>query len=231
MSEPDRGIYDALNKGFALSTNGIMGWINANDTLYPKALFVVGSVFQAFPEVEWITGIPTIVDELGMVVEVRPAFRWSRNRVLAGANRHIQQESTFWRRSLWEKAGGKLSDAPRVANDFELWLRFFQHARLYTVRALIGAWRQHGDALSRADFCKYDRVMDEIIEEELAAGRGASWVRAFRRASHLAMGIPKVRVVWRDLVMKALYSMPGPDWAPVIEFHYGVGWTMKGRRS
>jgi len=58
ISEPDKGVYDALNKGFAMSTGEIMGWLNASDMLHTKGLFVVGSVFADLQEVEWITGRP-----------------------------------------------------------------------------------------------------------------------------------------------------------------------------
>jgi len=59
MSESDRGMYDAINKGFARSTGELMGWISATDLLHPGSLSVVGGVFRRFPKVEWITGRPT----------------------------------------------------------------------------------------------------------------------------------------------------------------------------
>ena len=96
MSEPDNGMYDALNRGFARSSGEIMGWISATDMLHTRSLFVVGSVFKALPQVEWITGRPTGFSEEGMAVAVsRSLKRWSRIRFLAGSNRYIQQESTI----------------------------------------------------------------------------------------------------------------------------------------
>ena len=59
VSEPDRGMYDALNKGFARTSGEIMGWLNASDQLQAGALRSVGGAFRAFPEVEWITGRPS----------------------------------------------------------------------------------------------------------------------------------------------------------------------------
>jgi glycosyltransferase involved in cell wall biosynthesis len=61
VSEPDHGMYDAINKGFTRTTGEVMGWLNASDALHVGALKVVGSVFATFPEVEWITGRPTIL--------------------------------------------------------------------------------------------------------------------------------------------------------------------------
>ena len=99
-AEPDRGMYDAINKGFARSSGELMGWISATDMLHAGSLFVVGSVFRTFPQVEWITGRPTGFSDDGMAAEILKLRRWSRWAFLAGANRYIQQESTFWRRTL-----------------------------------------------------------------------------------------------------------------------------------
>src|SRR5580700_12323084 len=60
FSEPDNGMYDAINKGFARTSGEIMGWISATDQLHLGGLSVVGSVFRDLPEVEWITGLPSV---------------------------------------------------------------------------------------------------------------------------------------------------------------------------
>jgi glycosyltransferase involved in cell wall biosynthesis len=115
VSRRDKGVYDALSTGFSHSTGDIMGWLNASDLLHTNGLFVVGSVFASLRAVEWLTGRPTRFNPHGMTVDIRTLPSWSRYRFLAGANKHIQQESTFWRRSLWEKAGGELNAAYRDA--------------------------------------------------------------------------------------------------------------------
>src|SRR5579864_1442509 len=129
VSEPDRGHYDAINKGFSKSTGEVMGWLNSNDIHFPWTLSVVSEIFSAFPSIEWATtSFPLVVDQRDRVVSAhrfygfgRKAF-WRGQNMPIGAWRHnhwIQQEGTFWRRSLWERAGAKLE--PVVACDFELW--------------------------------------------------------------------------------------------------------------
>src|SRR5258705_9612588 len=151
-SEPDNGMYDALNRGFARSSGEIMGWISATDLLHTRSLFVVGSVFKTLPEVEWISARPTGFSDEGMAVAGnRSLKRWARFCFLAGSNRYIQQESTYWRRKLWERAGSYVDATRREGNEFELWVRFFCYGRLYPVDALIGSFRVHPDSCSLED--------------------------------------------------------------------------------
>ncbi len=159
VSEEDKGHYDALQKGLSQATGDIMGWLNSDDLHHHKALFTIAEIFQQFEEVQWVTGYPTWYSEDGkplMEMPVKqtvkntgmnnPFFymkwaRWSKYRYFNGDFLAIQQESTFWRKSLWDKAGGYLDTSYKVAFDMELWSRFFRHAELYTTCALIAGFR------------------------------------------------------------------------------------------
>ena len=216
VSESDRGMYDAINKGFARSSGELMGWISATDLLHAGSLFVVGGVFRQFPDVEWITGRPTGFNDDGMAVEVLKLRQWSRIPFLAGANRYIQQESTFWRRSLWDRAGGRVDDSRRSASDFELWVRFFRYAKLYPVDALIGGFRSHPDSLGLQNLEECHRIQEEIIASELALMPGVGALKFFRTLSTRALKNPLLAKPWTKLVIGALMKWPGRGRAPVI---------------
>jgi glycosyltransferase involved in cell wall biosynthesis len=220
ISEPDNGMYDAINKGFARTNGEIMGWISATDMLQLGGLSVAASVFRDLPAVEWITGRPTILSEEGMTVMILALTRWSQYRFLAGANRTIQQESTFWRRSLWEKAGGRVDASRRNAADFELWVRFFRHAEIYPVDALIGGFRIHDDSLGLQNLEACYRIHDEYVEAELDQVRWGKWLRFSRRIGRAVKPIPIVRGIWRLLLTDPLYHRPGADWPPIIEYQW-----------
>ena len=226
VRQSNRGLYAALSAGFARSTGEVMGWLNASDMLHLNGLMVVGSVFGAFQQVEWITGRPTKFSPAGMTVNIWPVPRWSRMRFLAGADKYIQQESTYWRRSLWEKAGGALSTEYRAEGDFELWVRFFRHAPLYSVDAFIGGYRAHEGALSSSNMEKYDRTCEEIAGRELAVLRGGYGAKLFRGVTRAVKRIPKVRGMWQRVAVRALYRTPGRDWPPVIRHGWDT-WQMQ----
>ncbi len=151
VSEPDHGMYDAINKGFARATGEIMAWLNADDLYAPWALRLVGDVFRTLPHVEWVSSCnPMVWDRDGLCLHCNLRGGFDRSMILRGGylsgapwytEDSIQQESTFWRRSLWERAGGRVDAALSAAGDFELWLRFARHAELFGVDAPLGGFR------------------------------------------------------------------------------------------
>ena len=168
VSEPDRGHADALNKGFARTNGAVMGWLNADDLLHRGSLRLLGRLFARFPEMEWLTGQASHMDEGGSVLAVGPAREWSRLAFLSGEYRWIQQESTYWRRSLWDRAGGRLSESVGLACDFELWVRFFRHARLHSTEGLIGAFRYHPTQATATRLADYEQQAHQVRMDELA---------------------------------------------------------------
>ena len=171
VSEKDAGHFDALNKGFARTTGEVMAWLNSDDKYTPWAFDVVGEIFAQFPRVQWLTTLfPILWDARGRATHCRQVEGYSREGFLRGENfprpgslnnGWIQQESTFWRRSLWEKAGGRVDDSLRVAGDFELWARFFEHADLYGVTTPIGGFRIHGEQFTQKQI---DRINEVCLE-------------------------------------------------------------------
>ncbi|MDL1902924.1 glycosyltransferase [Anaerolineae bacterium CFX9] len=148
VSEPDAGQSDALNKGFQRSTGEIMTWLNSDDILLPGALQTVGEIFAAFPQVEWLTGLGAnidVEDHLRLFPLKTGRFRrliqqgWYHGRALG----FIRQEGTFWRRSLWERAGGQIDTHLHWTMDYALWRKMAQHADLYTVDRVLAAYRSH----------------------------------------------------------------------------------------
>ena len=59
-SHPDEGPYAAINEGFLRSKGQVMGWVNSDDLYLPWTLRVVEEIFEAFPSIEWLMGLPGV---------------------------------------------------------------------------------------------------------------------------------------------------------------------------
>ena len=164
ISEPDKGMYYAIQKGFDRCTGDIMAWLNSDDKYFPGALKLVSEIFSDLGDVNWIQGWPTYLNKDGLCVKISENQKWSKSRFLIGDYRWIQQESVFWRRSLWEQAGAKIACAYKYAGDFELWYRFFSHSELYNVSAPLSGFRLHGTQLSIINKDIYENEALEILK-------------------------------------------------------------------
>lgn len=141
-SRTDSGQSQAINLGFAKTTGEIMAWLNSDDMLLPGALACVAEYFNRHPEVDVVYGHRILIDENDQEIG-----RWMMpahdNEVLSWAD-YIPQETMFWRRRIWEKAGGKIDESFRFAMDWNLLLRFRDTgARFARLPRFIGGFRIH----------------------------------------------------------------------------------------
>jgi|GEM_PF-366525 len=195
VSESDSGQYDAINKGFKRTTGEIMAWLNADDKYTPWTISVVADIFRTFPQVEWLTTLfPLIWDEGGRVVRCGHHAGFSRQSFFRGANLRgakwyargwIQQESTFWRRSLWERAGAHADASLRFAGDFDLWARFWRHADLYAVSCPLGGFRIHGKQKTAHDMSDYLAEAERVLRQYGGRpyGKAETILRRYARAA------------------------------------------------
>jgi GT2 family glycosyltransferase len=142
VSEKDGGQSHAINLGFGKTAGEIMAWLNSDDLLLPGALAYVGEYFALHPEVDVIYGNRILIDE-----EDREIGRWvlpnHDDKVLSWAD-FIPQETLFWRRSIWEEAGGQIDENFKFAMDWDLLLRFRKAgARMVRLPRFLGAFRIH----------------------------------------------------------------------------------------
>lgn len=159
-SRPDHGQSHALNLGFKHSTGEIMGYLNSDDLLMGGCLQYVAHYFTSHPEVDVVYGHRVIINE-----DDQEVGRWilspHHSRALTYAD-FVPQETLFWRRRIWEKAGGGIDESFRFAMDWDLLLRFLQAgAKFVRLPRFLGAFRVHANQ-------KTSSHMNSIGEEEIA---------------------------------------------------------------
>ncbi len=139
----------ALNIGLSKITGDVMTTLTDKNILLPKSLFTIAKVFNELPQIEWVTGIGCIIDKDGCIADVIPV-RKDLYETLYGVPWNIQHESTFWRRSLWDRTGAKMDEEYPWAFDSGMWRKFFLEAKLYHLNTVIGAYRKLPTAQSTA---------------------------------------------------------------------------------
>jgi len=167
QSRPDRGQSQAINRGFAKTSGEIMAWLNSDDVLLPGALAYVADFFARNPNVDVIYGHRAIIDE-----KDRQIGRWilpaHDDTVLSWAD-YVPQESLFWRRAIWDKAGGRVDESFRFAMDWDLLVRFREAgARFARVPRFLAAFRVHPEqktsaAINDIGFEEMNRIRQRVL--------------------------------------------------------------------
>lgn len=148
LLEPDRGPADGLNKGFALCSGSVFGYINSDDRFCPGALDFILDYFDANPSVDVLCGAVRFIDRNG-----RPDLRKrTPDRIdpyrFAYRACFIWQQATFFRRETFESVGG-FNAANAVHWDSELVIDMvLRGAKVGYVRKLLGDHRHHESTIT-----------------------------------------------------------------------------------
>jgi glycosyltransferase involved in cell wall biosynthesis len=68
-SEPDKGLYHALNRGLRLASGELVGFLNTDDLYEPDSLAAVAQLFSQQPEIDAVVGGATIFRDQSQVAE------------------------------------------------------------------------------------------------------------------------------------------------------------------
>lgn len=148
-SRKDNGQAHAINMGFAHAAGEIMAYLNSDDALLPNTLVYVANYFAEHPEVDVVYGHRLIVDEDDKVIGdwIMPPHD---GETLKWAD-YIPQETMFWRRGIWDKAGGQMDESFQFALDWDLLLRFQDAgAKFKRLPRYLSAFRVHGSQKTTA---------------------------------------------------------------------------------
>ncbi len=218
---PDDGHYNAINRGFAQTGGEVMGWLNSDDLHMPWCLATVGEVFAQFPQIDWLTtGFSLGLNEAGRVIICRGPHAHSSRAFLRGENLTgghwparsvIQQESTFWRRSLWERAGSSLNEQYDLAGDFELWTRFAGLTEIHSVQVPLAGFRFHARQKTATQKQRYFEQAKDVLKKHgnlpgQRKGKLAQRMISSRWSMLRSIGTTLVSPVPRHLVIREAHS-------------------------
>ena len=126
ISEPDDGIYDAMNKGINRSNGVYIGLLNADDTLLPCGVEKAVKALEEIGEPGYTCAAVELINETGAVIGTSipfPEKQRLRRRFLEMPCPHL---GVFVHRQVYEQLG-TFDTFFRLSADYDLLLRFIDH--------------------------------------------------------------------------------------------------------
>ena len=143
-SGPDRGMYDAINKGFAMARGEIVAYLNSDDLYFPWTLDLVVRALASTPEADFVFGDFLQIND----VTGRRRLMWQMPFDLDYIQRtgFLAQPAVFWRRRAHEELGG-FDTSLRYVADCDFWMRAGSAHKFVKVNDVLAIDREHGDSL------------------------------------------------------------------------------------
>ncbi|MGD8330443.1 MAG: glycosyltransferase family 2 protein [Acidobacteriota bacterium] len=134
ISEPDGGMYDAVNKGLRNGRGEIQAYLNTDDEYFPWTVQVAVDAFRRFPECGLVCGDALYIREPSGrgVPRFSPPFDLGMVRRTA----LLCQPTVFWRREVFEELDG-FDATLRFVGDCDFWMRAGALYRVHKVEEIL----------------------------------------------------------------------------------------------
>jgi glycosyltransferase involved in cell wall biosynthesis len=159
ISESDKGLYDAMNKGIAMATGDIIGILNSDDIFVDNYVLEKVAKFHTKNSIDASVGNITQFNKNDKVIRKYSAKNWSPNKLKIGFM--PAHPAIFFKRDLFENYGKYRLDFVSGA-DYELIIRFFlrnkitwKYSDITTTAMLIGG-------ISSSGYKSYKLISREI---------------------------------------------------------------------
>ena len=161
ISEPDMGLYDAMNKGIDMATGDYIGIVNADDTFYDGN--TISKIVSFLKENNVDASIGDIVQhrEDGQIVRRYSAKNWHPEKLKIGFM--PAHPAIFFRRDLFEKLGNYSLDF-KIAADYEVIIRYFLKRQISWKYSGITTHKMLMGGVSSSGYESYKKVSEEIIK-------------------------------------------------------------------
>ena len=159
LSEPDKGLYDAMNKGIQLATGDLVGILNSDDTFFNTKVLEELVNFHQQNSVDASVGNIVQHNAEGKIFRKYSAKNWQPQKLKIGFM--PPHPAIFFKRELFKKLGYYQLDFI-ISADYELITRFFlkhkiiwKYSGITTTAMLVGG-------LSSSGYKSYQLISQEI---------------------------------------------------------------------
>ncbi len=170
LSEPDSGMYEAINKGLKIAQGDILAYLNSDDLYYSDTVKTVVQYFQEHLETELVYGQCDFINEKGQFLYryYCSKFRWkffiSRN------SSSIAQPTTFWRRVIHKKIG-YFDTTLKLSSDFDFYIKTGKICSMDYIKTPLSKFRIHNASLSATQGYRYKEEI-AIIQRRYECPKG-----------------------------------------------------------
>ena len=170
VSEPDQGIYDAMNKGIRMASGELVGILNSDDFFAaPDVLERVAAAFAEEPALEGVYGDVRYVDpaHTGRTVRHYSSAGFTRKKLKYGLM--PAHPSFYARRECFEKHG--LYDTRyRISADYDMFVRLIWNGRIRTRYLPFDLVTMRNGGASSSGFAARRQIMREHLQSVKAHG-------------------------------------------------------------
>ncbi|MCP4762152.1 MAG: glycosyltransferase [archaeon] len=202
VSESDEGQSDALNKGLAMSTGEIIGWINSDD-YYEVDIFQ--DVCKAFQDnsVQWVVGLlKKVYNDIDLILP-RECTEITYKKLIEDPD-IVNQQCTFYRKSAIENVGGWKKELYMVM-DYDLWIRLSKQSPPQMVQKYWANFKFYdGQKTSYKNMLTQAREIQQIFKNEGVSLLKRKWF-LIKRYKYIFKGILKNLLI-RIGVINKIYS-------------------------
>jgi glycosyltransferase involved in cell wall biosynthesis len=159
ISEPDNGLYDAMNKGILMATGDLVGILNSDDTFKSNTVLEELAEFHTSNRIEASIGNIIQHNDNNKIIRLYSSKNWKPEKLSVGFM--PPHPSIFFKRDLFDKYG-LYNLSFKIGADYELITRFFlknkiswKYSGITTTSMLVGG-------VSSSGYSSYKLITKEI---------------------------------------------------------------------
>ncbi len=159
ISEPDGGMYEAINKGLRMARGEVLAYLNTDDRYFPWTVKVAVRALAENPDVGFVFGdVLQVEDEsdAGKLL-LYPPFWLGHIRRFG----FLGQPTVFWRRAVFEEYGG-FDESLQFVADCEYWMRIGERYRARKLDEMLAIVRDHPEAKRFAQMEALSKELNEV---------------------------------------------------------------------
>jgi glycosyltransferase involved in cell wall biosynthesis len=159
ISEPDKGLSDAINKGVKMSSGDILGWLNSDDIyMFTDSISKIMESFQKNQSAEVVFGDLGFIDKKGEIMTVYAHRKFDYQKLLSGRYSLVPQNVFFRNYVLIDN---EFRIDLHLAMDFEFWRRIGGRYKFKHISDVVAAIRVYPETKSGSK-----KNIDKWIEEK-----------------------------------------------------------------